>query len=718
MRRPGPKSGGISSIFANFRSRGSSANNHVIAEAAGLFVSALAFDWFAESPRWRDDAAHILEEELKRNTFQSGVNREMAFDYHGFVLELAVVAAVEAEWARHPLSDELWALLARMFDVIAATVDVTLRAPRYGDGDDGRALVLDAPTAERWPGLLAIGEALFETPPWWPTVEPTVTSSLVTLMSVRRPAVHPDRRPNHYEDAGLTLLRSRPFDGDEIWCRCDAGPLGYLSIAAHGHADALAVEVRHNGTDVLADPGTYCYHGEPGWRSYFRSTLAHNTVEVAGRDQSIAGGPFLWTRHARSTLLGLETDADGEVTAWSAEHDGYLGLTPPLRHRRSVRLVRRVSTAWKSSTTSRRREDIRSASPSCSAQPSVPGWRDVRWRSPGTKAIGRNARPCRFPTGVSWTLTRGADRSRSRLVLLALRGETADVDSRRRGRLQRDRLGDADHGAAVRGINPAETSSHEYADAGRNVMAVDTGTSPSPLPQSCLRPPRSARPRLRIALNLLTEDPRRPFGGPLVLDPHRARHGRPTPPGRGTSPDGEPADAAVLLLTRATPSATSPSRTRTRPGRPHGQRAPSHSAPPAAASHRPSQYRHRPRGESHEIPGHPHEDHAPVPACPRRSASGLGPTAGSTTTFPSTAPTSSSSLQEPQAEIDEHLQVDPQKIRLIYEAVDHDIFKPGDHDSAKAHVAKFGVARPFVLSSPPCGATRTVRVSCTPGTGP
>ncbi len=103
-----------------------------------------------------------------------------------------------------------------------------------------------------------------------------------------------------------------------------------------------AVEVRHNGTDVLADPGTYCYHGEPGWRSYFRSTLAHNTVEVAGSDQSVSGGPFLWTRHARSTLIGLETDADGEVTSWSAEHDGYLGLTPPLRHRRSVRLVRRL----------------------------------------------------------------------------------------------------------------------------------------------------------------------------------------------------------------------------------------------------------------------------------------------------------------------------------------------------------------------------------------
>ena len=51
--------------LASFRSRGSSANNHVIAEAAGLLVAALAFDWFAESPRWAEEAARVLEQELR-----------------------------------------------------------------------------------------------------------------------------------------------------------------------------------------------------------------------------------------------------------------------------------------------------------------------------------------------------------------------------------------------------------------------------------------------------------------------------------------------------------------------------------------------------------------------------------------------------------------------------------------------------------------------------
>ncbi len=50
-----------------------------------------------------------------------------------------------------------------------------------------------------------------------------------------------------------------------------------------------------------------------------------------------------------------------------------------------------------------------------------------------------------------------------------------------------------------------------------------------------------------------------------------------------------------------------------------------------------------------------------------------------------------------RTEIDEHLKVDPQKVSLIYEAVDHDIFKPGDSDAARALVAAHGVSRPFVL---------------------
>ncbi|MBD0694196.1 alginate lyase family protein, partial [Streptomyces sp. CBMA123] len=320
--------------LAAFPSRGSSANNHVIAEAAGQFAAACAFDWFPASARWRSDALRSLERHLRGNTFPSGLNRELATEYHGLVLELGLAALAEADAAAVPVPSTVRLVLLRMTDALAAVVDDRLRPPRQGDADDGHGLVLDGAGTDRWASLLATGGAVFGRLDWWPAV-PAADARTPLLAALIRPygkdgrVTRPARRPAHFADAGLTVLRGP----GEIWCRCDGGPHGFLSIAAHAHADALSVEVRHDGVDVLADPGTYCYHGQPEWRRHFRSTLGHNTLELDGADQSVSGGPFLWTRHARSRVLVAGTSDEG-VARWCAEHDGYR----PAVHRRRVEL--------------------------------------------------------------------------------------------------------------------------------------------------------------------------------------------------------------------------------------------------------------------------------------------------------------------------------------------------------------------------------------------
>ncbi|WP_353946589.1 alginate lyase family protein [Streptomyces sp. HUAS MG91] len=318
--------------LAAFPSRGSSANNHVIAEAAGQYAAACAFDWFPASARWRDGALRSLDRNLRANTFPSGLNRELASEYHGLVLELGLAALAEADAAGRPVPATLRLVLLRMTDALAAVVDNRLRPPRQGDADDGHGLVVDGGGTDRWASLLATGAAVFGRLDWWPEVTGTDvrTPLLAALIKPVPPsAARPKTRPAHFADAGMTVLRGP----EKIWCRCDGGPHGFLSIAAHAHADALSVEVRHDGVDVLADPGTFCYHGQPEWRRYFRSTLGHNTLELDGTDQSGSGGPFLWTRHARTRVLAVETS--GDVARWSAEHDGY----QPSVHRRRVELT-------------------------------------------------------------------------------------------------------------------------------------------------------------------------------------------------------------------------------------------------------------------------------------------------------------------------------------------------------------------------------------------
>src|SRR3954465_12346101 len=169
----------------------------------------------------------------------------------------------------HRVGAVTWERLTALADSAAALVDERSQPPRQGDSDEGRGLLLDAPVANRWPAVFALGEALVGRLDWWPPSPAGVESTLAGALASGTPDIpgRPARRPDRFADAGITLLRSDPAEGPAIWCRCDGGPHGFLSIAPHAHADALSGGVRYGGVDILADPGTYCYHGDPPWRS-------------------------------------------------------------------------------------------------------------------------------------------------------------------------------------------------------------------------------------------------------------------------------------------------------------------------------------------------------------------------------------------------------------------------------------------------------------------
>jgi glycosyltransferase involved in cell wall biosynthesis len=50
-----------------------------------------------------------------------------------------------------------------------------------------------------------------------------------------------------------------------------------------------------------------------------------------------------------------------------------------------------------------------------------------------------------------------------------------------------------------------------------------------------------------------------------------------------------------------------------------------------------------------------------------------------------------------RSEVLKYLDVDPSKLHLVYEAIDHELFRPGDVASARARIARYGVSKPFAL---------------------
>jgi hypothetical protein len=327
-------------LIAHNTSSGSSANNHLVGEMAGLFIAATVWPYFAESSGWRATARRVLEREAARQTFETGLNREQAFAYHRFSLELFLLAGIEGERAGVPFSPACKTSVRRMLEVIPTLIDVGGNPPRFGDEDGGTALQLQPMNASSLDWLYRLGRRWLQAQVPLPRQGSGVLAQLMIWPGAGPPERHRPVRSSigsiGLADAGLYVLTADRSTSREIFCLADAGPLGYLSIAAHGHADALSFSLSVRGKPIIVDPGTFSYFGEPHWRDYFRGTRAHNTITVDGLDQSTAGGCFLWSRKARARVLTWMPRPDGAELV--AEHDGYARLPGRVVHRRRLDL--------------------------------------------------------------------------------------------------------------------------------------------------------------------------------------------------------------------------------------------------------------------------------------------------------------------------------------------------------------------------------------------
>jgi hypothetical protein len=103
--------------------------------------------------------------------------------------------------------------------------------------------------------------------------------------------------------------------------RLDASPLGFGSMAAHGHGDALHVSLWDGDLPLLIDPGTGGYYGMQKERTALAAWEAHNGPQpVAGFVTPRRAGAFLLRDHHLPPGLTVHEE---EATA-TLQHEGSL----------------------------------------------------------------------------------------------------------------------------------------------------------------------------------------------------------------------------------------------------------------------------------------------------------------------------------------------------------------------------------------------------------
>ena len=246
------------------------ARNHRTFQLASVFLVGVCLPELAASERLVEQSRRELTTNLLTDLLPDGVQVEMSTHYHQLVAETAVAFVDLARRNRVPLEP---ALLDRVHAALHWSLWLTWpdgRIPLVGDSDDGDHAA-----------LLQAGRELLDDPEllWG-----------ATRGARGRPPATPSR---HFAASGYVVLRDGWGTDPATYSTrthvlYDAARLGE---GAHSHYDLLSFVLHAGGRPAVVDPGRFTYSAAPDadgtdWRHAFKSTAAHNTVVVDGRDQT------------------------------------------------------------------------------------------------------------------------------------------------------------------------------------------------------------------------------------------------------------------------------------------------------------------------------------------------------------------------------------------------------------------------------------------------
>lgn len=308
-------------------------NNHLLAEALGLFVVGHLIPSAPSASRWRALGLAILDEQADRQFYGDGAYIQQSHNYHRVALHDLLWACVFADTFAVPRPASWGRAMERSLDFLLAhqnPVDGAL--PNYGNNDGALAMILSTCDVTDFRATLqAVSvatrqERVYEPGPWDEESAWLFGPDVLDL-----PLRAPSRRSISFPDTGYHVLRGKT-GGDAAAFRCGTVRDRF------GQIDMLHLDVWWRGLNVLGDAGSYSYNGPAIWHNYFTRTGCHNTVTVDGRDQMIHYRRFKSLYWTKAKLLHF-SDSSRFATC-AGEHYGYQRHPGNCIHRRSVLFVK------------------------------------------------------------------------------------------------------------------------------------------------------------------------------------------------------------------------------------------------------------------------------------------------------------------------------------------------------------------------------------------
>ena len=285
-------------------------NNHLLAEAAGLYTAGVYLPSHPQAKEWRQLGWHWLNRGFQDQITEFGTYVQHSVNYHRLMLQLAVYV----DHLRRESGDVNWpeATTARLAAATrwlwALTDPDSGRTPNLGANDGANLFPLSGqPWNDCRPVVGAAARAflvqeIYEQP-WLNEMAEWFNLAALEAEELMQPQA-PDML-RVVSGQGRGFLRAAQF------------------FDRPSHADQLHVDLWWRGVNIAPDPGTYQYNAAPPWDNALVSSMVHNTLVLDGQEQMSPAGRFLWLDWAQSEVLAHEVNQHGQLAWVIAEHDGY-----------------------------------------------------------------------------------------------------------------------------------------------------------------------------------------------------------------------------------------------------------------------------------------------------------------------------------------------------------------------------------------------------------
>ncbi len=278
-------------------------NNHAISEAVGLLVLGHRFaDLHPEAASWRASGAAWLATLVEEQFAPDGWYIQHSFTYLRLAADQCVVAARVA-----PLPRRVRDRLAAALRLLLAVMDpATGLVPNHGNNDGAFVHPITTASYRDFRGIVTAlaavtGEAL--------PANVTPDAEVLAWLGLERPAT-------------VAPIGDGVVQGASGWVTLRLGHIFVFLRAGDyrsrpGHVDALHLEVRSAGREVIVDPGTYRYRTDESMPIGLDSENMHNGPTIPSRPLALRGPRFLWYRWPSARIRSAGPEPEAEIVAES-----------------------------------------------------------------------------------------------------------------------------------------------------------------------------------------------------------------------------------------------------------------------------------------------------------------------------------------------------------------------------------------------------------------